>query len=205
MENKEIIISKIHQLRTYALNITALTDISFLINLFDSLNKETLTYEEKILLNETLSFMIEEVTRDKANEDKIEIVKDIINNYIFNNLEINYYYYYLLLRETLLLDSELVDDALDNLIEEISLREFDFINEFQKISFINYLSIINETFKRDSIKALIEKIKDIKLDDDQKSYPKTSPSKIEKLEEQNNQIQEELASISYSLMIEGLM
>lgn len=193
---------KIHDLKNYALNINALSDISFLINKFNDLNNTKLDYWQKISLNDSLMFIIEQTTnvKNEENDLKLDIVKDIIKNYIFNNFEPTFYHYYLSIREALAFETTDVESILTQMFDD----NLALLNEFQKASFINFLELLKEHLEnKELIDKNIEKIRNIEINKD--SYSEFAPSQIKVLTETSNDLQQELAAINYTLMIGGLL
>lgn len=196
---------KIKELREYCLNINTIDDISFIKDIFIDLNTNVLSYQQKCTVNESLLFMIEQLTFNidkkvsNINDIKLEIVKEIIEEHITNILESSYYHYYLCMREYLTLGRYDINTILENLYAE----DISFINELQKVSFINYLGYIKPRLEEhDTIDLVIEKIKEIKVSS---NYPEFAPSKIKQLEDESKTLQEELANLNYILMMQDMV
>lgn len=191
----------ITQLRNYCFNINNITDIDTLIDLFSQVNSVKLDNSKRNTLSDCVLFLIDQTT-DQTNiegEPKLKYVKDIVENYIYNNLNVSYYHYYLTIRESMRYERNDLNIILSNLLEE----ELSFLNEIQKLSFISFLKNVKLWVQDQvTIDALIEKISQIKVAPDQ---PEFAPSKIKQLEQENKSLQEELATINYVLMMQNML
>ena len=196
---------KIKLLRDYALNINAIDDISELKKMFSELNDYKLSDEMISKIDESLVFMIEQLSSNnrsifEVNDKKIEILRSIIQEDILNILDPVYYYYYLSIREHLCVGRHDIVSLLEKLYDE----DISFMNELQKISFlVNIKSIENIVLENNELLDLvIEKIETANVG---KPYPEFAPTKIKQLEERNKILEEEIANLNYTMMMNNMI
>lgn len=196
---------KIKLLRDYALNINAIDDISELKKMFSELNDYKLSDEMISKIDESLVFMIEQLSSNnrsifEVNDKKIEILRSIIQEDILNILDPVYYYYYLSIREHLCVGRHDIVSLLEKLYDE----DISFMNELQKISFlVNIKSIENIVSENNELLDLvIEKIETANVG---KPYPEFAPTKIKQLEERNKILEEEIANLNYIMMMNNMI